>query len=93
MSVTAHAKDKDTWGTLWGSEPLAAMDQAWLDRDAPRVLELAWALEDDATEPRALLRALFLEGLAGIVDLQFDEEGELYVLTMSALYRVVAAQP
>jgi hypothetical protein len=30
----------------------------------------------------------FLEGLANIVDLQFDADGRLYVLTINALYRV-----
>ena len=46
---------------------------------------------DEQTRRRAVGVGAFLEGLTGIVDLQFGADGRLYILTMSALHRVEIA--
>jgi hypothetical protein len=43
---------------------------------------------DNATRSTAVGIGPFVEGLPNIVDLQFGADGHLYVLTISALYRI-----
>jgi glucose/arabinose dehydrogenase len=50
-----------------------------------RILQFAL---DPATRSRAVGMGVFLEGYPTIVDLQFGPHGELYVLTIQALYRI-----
>jgi glucose/arabinose dehydrogenase len=45
---------------------------------------------DDMTRDTLVGIGTFVSGLTNIVDLQFDPEGRLYVLTINALYRVDA---
>ncbi len=45
---------------------------------------------DKRTRHTAVGIGTFLEGLTGIVDLQFGADGRLYILTMAGLYRVEA---
>ena len=53
----------DDWGALWSTGLLEALDLAWLDRDAKRVLELSSSLDPESSI-QVRVRVKLLEGLA-----------------------------